>query len=252
MPVLVVGLLCCLLLETSRVFGYGAELPDSVREIIAQKDREAMAALSGKQRNALWMQGICIVLLILALGFHVAPVGLIGLALMVLLTASNGIIVEHRLGRAFEESLPFTALLVVFFAVVAIIHDQGLFAPVFEYVLTLQGAERSSVFYVATGLLSMISDNVFVATIYINEAGETMRSGLISRLEYEKIAVIINVGTNIPSIATPNGQAAFLFLLASALAPLIHLSYGRMVWMALPYMLLTSSVGLLAIIFLLH
>ncbi len=252
MPVLVVGLGCCMLLEKTRVFGYGAQLPASVREIIAERDREAMAALSGKQRNALWMQGICIVLLILALGFHVAPVGLIGLALMVLLTASNGIVAEHRLGRAFEESLPFTALLVVFFAVVAIIHDQGLFSPIFQYILTLQGAERSSVFYLATGLLSMISDNVFVATIYINEASETMRSGLISRSEYENIAVVINTGTNIPSIATPNGQAAFLFLLTSALAPLIRLSYGRMVWMALPYMLLTSSAGLLAIIFILH
>ena len=45
----------------------------------------------------------------------------------------------------------------------------------------------------------------------------------------------INTGTNIPSIATPNGQAAFLFLLTSAVAPLIRLSYFRMVWMALPY-----------------
>jgi NhaB family Na+:H+ antiporter len=49
------------------------------------------------------------------------------------------------------------------------------------------------------------------------------------------LAVAINTGTNLPSVATPNGQAAFLFLLTSALAPLIRLSYGRMVWMALPY-----------------
>ncbi|VTM57135.1 sodium/proton antiporter [Klebsiella pneumoniae] len=47
------------------------------------------------------------------------------------------------------------------------------------------------------------------------------------------LAVAINTGTNLPSVATPNGQAAFLFLLTSALAPLIRLSYGRMVWMAL-------------------
>ena len=49
------------------------------------------------------------------------------------------------------------------------------------------------------------------------------------------MAVAINTGTNIPSIATPNGQAAFLFLLTSAIAPLIRLSYFRMVWMALPH-----------------
>ena len=48
-------------------------------------------------------------------------------------------------------------------------------------------------------------------------------------------------------MATPNGQAAFLFLLTSALAPLIRLSYGRMVIMALPYTIVLTIVGLLAI-----
>jgi NhaB family Na+:H+ antiporter len=34
---------------------------------------------------------------------------------IILLTAYNGVIDEHRIGHAFEEALPFTALLVVFF-----------------------------------------------------------------------------------------------------------------------------------------
>jgi Na+:H+ antiporter, NhaB family len=61
------------------------------------------------------------------------------------------------------------------------------------------------------------------------------------------LAVAINTGTNIPSVATPNGQAAFLFLLTSALAPLIRLSYWKMLWMAVPYTLSMTSTGLLAI-----
>ena len=66
------------------------------------------------------------------------------------------------------------------------------------------------------------------------------------------MAVAINTGTNIPSIATPNGQAAFLFLLTSALAPLIRLSYGRMVIMALPYTLTMTLAGWLAVFFFLE
>lgn len=31
-------------------------------------------------------------------------------------------------------------------------------------------------------------------------------------------------GTNLPSVATPNGQATFLFLLTSAIAPLVRLT----------------------------
>ena len=49
------------------------------------------------------------------------------------------------------------------------------------------------------------------------------------------------------STLTPNGQAAFLFLLTSALAPLIRLSYGRMVVMALPYTIVLGSVGLITV-----
>ena len=61
------------------------------------------------------------------------------------------------------------------------------------------------------------------------------------------MSIAINTGTNLPSVATPNGQAAFLFLLTSAVAPLVRLSYGRMVYMALPYTLVMGGVGLLAV-----
>ena len=70
-------------------------------------------------------------------------------------------------------------------------------------------------------------------TIYITEVKAALLQGEITREQFDLLAVAINTGTNIPSVATPNGQAAFLFLLTSALAPLIRLAYGRMVWMAL-------------------
>ena len=96
----------------------------------------------------------------------------------------------------------------------------------------------------------MISDNVFVATVYIGQVNELYQAGEISRSQFDALAVAINTGTNIPSVATPNGQAAFLFLLTSALAPLIRLSYIRMVIMALPYTITMSITGLLALWFL--
>ena len=182
-----------------------------------------------------------------ALAFHWAEVGLIGLAVIVLATAFTGIIEEHRLGHAFEEALPFTALLVVFFAIVGVIHDQHLFQPVIHWVMEHEGKTQEALFYMANGVLSMISDNVFVATVYVNEVYAALEAGAITREHFELLTVAINTGTNIPSVATPNGQAAFLFLLTSALAPLIRLSYGRMVIMALPYTVTMSITGLLAL-----
>ncbi len=82
----------------------------------------------------------------MALALHLAPVGLIGLAIIVLQTALNGVTEEHQIGHAFEEALPFTSLLVVFFAVVAVIHDQHLFQPVIDWVFA-QSLEAQPLVY---------------------------------------------------------------------------------------------------------
>ena len=247
MPVLVVGLMTCALLEVTKVFGYGTQLSPRVREVLEEFDRDMTAKRSKKETMTIVMQGVVAILLIIALGFHFAEPGVVGLMVIVLATALNGITEEHRIGHAFEEALPFTALLVVFFAIVAVIDNQGLFSPVIDWVRTFEGKTQEALFYLANGFLSMISDNVFVATVYIQEIEELFLAGELTREQFDALAVSINTGTNIPSVATPNGQAAFLFLLTSALAPLIRLSYGRMVIMALPYTITMSTAGVLAL-----
>jgi Na+:H+ antiporter, NhaB family len=247
MPVLVSGLLTCVLLEKFGWFGYGATLPAHVGATLRAYTEDEDRKRSNRDKARLVVQAIVALLLVLSLSLHVAAVGLIGLMVIVLLTAFNGVIDEHKIGHAFSEALPFTALLVVFFAVVAVIHDQHLFTPVIEWVLHLDLSIQPAMFFLANGLLSAISDNVFVATIYITEVRAAFDAGAITREHLNALAVAINTGTNLPSVATPNGQAAFLFLLTSAIAPLIRLSYGRMVWMALPYTIVLTGVGLLCV-----
>lgn len=244
MPVLASGLATCALLELSGKFGYGAKLPDSVRQVLMDYQEKEEGHRNTRSNARLVVQALVAVILVLGLAMHWAAVGLIGLMVIVLLTAFNGVVEEHQLGHAFEEALPFTALLVVFFAIVAVIHDQHLFTPVISAVLAMESDVRPAMFFLANGFLSMISDNVFVATVYINEVKDALDAGTITRQEFDQLAVAINTGTNLPSVATPNGQAAFLFLLTSALAPLIRLSYGRMVIMALPYTVVMGGVGL--------
>jgi NhaB family Na+:H+ antiporter len=250
-PVFFAGLATCFVVDRFRLFGYGTPLPAAVRNVLEEYDREESAKRTVRDRAVLLAQAATAVILVLGLAFHVAEVGLIGLLVIVLATTFTGVTDEHRLGHAFQEALPFTALLVVFFVIVGEIHDQHLFEPVIDWVLTLEGSAQTAAFYVANGILSAISDNVFVATIYISEVKAALLEGAIDRQQFDHLAVAINTGTNIPSVATPNGQAAFLFLLTSALAPLLRLSYGRMVWMALPYTLSMSVTGLLAVIYLL-
>jgi NhaB family Na+:H+ antiporter len=250
-PVLFVGLATCALIEKLRWFGYGTSLPANVRQVLAEYDREQSLKRTPREVAVLIVQTLAAVILIVALGFHVAEVGIIGLMVIVLATAFAGVTEEQRLGKAFEAALPFTALLVVFFAIVAVLHDQHLFEPVVSAVLQLEGRAQTAMFYLANAALSAISDNVFVATIYITEVKAALLEGTITREQFDGLAIAINTGTNIPSIATPNGQAAFLFLLTSALAPLIRLSYGRMMWMALPYTVTLTLTGLWAVAYLL-
>jgi len=288
MPVLAMGLLTCIFVERFHLFGYGAVMPGNIRSHLLETaiQMEEKRGAEGKAR--LVVQGLIGVWLIVALALHLAEVGIIGLSVIVLLTSLNGYTDEHQFGPAFEEALPFTALLVVFFSIVGVIHDQHLFAPVMHLVLSMHGHMQMAAYYIANGLLSMISDNVFVATVYISETkmhftqllgtfpGVTDAVALMDKLtdpqlnrpeviaslpqaiqaqvgdmmhHFDKLAVAINTGTNIPSVATPNGQAAFLFLLTSALAPVIRLSYGRMVVLALPYTITMSLTGLAATYF---
>ena len=211
---------------------------------MADLDRENTQKMSKQDKVRLSVQGLIAIWLILGLAFHLAAVGLIGLSVIILATTFTGVTDEHAIGKSFQESLPFTALLVVFFSIVAVIIDQKLFGPIIHFVLSAEEKTQLALFYGFNGLLSAISDNVFVATVYINEAKNALTAGSIAPHQFELLA-------NLPSVATPNGQAAFLFLLTSSLAPLIKLSYGRMVYMALPYTIVLTVVGFLAIEFIL-
>lgn len=242
-PVFFAGLGTTVLLEKIKIAGFGQELPPVVRQIIEGYTQEEDAKRTKKQQYGLKVQAVAGVLLIIGLALHVAPVGFIGLGLIIFQTAFMGVTEEHHIGPAFEEALPFTGLLVVFFVIVAMIHDQHLFKPIIDWALSLPIDAQPLAFYGANGLLSAISDNVFVATVYINEVKAAYDAGTISREHFEQLAIAINTGTNLPSVATPNGQAAFLFLLTSGLAPLIQLDYMKMVKMALPYTIVLTIVG---------
>ena len=248
-PVFIAGMITCFGVEKFRLFGFGTHLPLRIKNIFHDYNDFELSQRTDIMKLELVIEMAVGLLLIVALALHLAAVGIIGLGVIILLTSFKGITDEHDLGDAFKEALPFTALLVVFFAVVSVIADQALFSPIIAYVLAQNLDVQAPIFFVANGLLSAISDNVFVATIYINEIKEALDSGIISRSQFDNLAIAINTGTNIPSIATPNGQAAFLFLLTSSLAPLIGLSYMRMVKMALPYTIVLSIVGFLSVVY---
>jgi NhaB family Na+:H+ antiporter len=248
-PTVIAGLATTILVEKLGWFDYGSQMPEHVREVLQDFERSESEKMTVGQLQIIIVQAIVALVLVVALAFHWAAVGVIGLMIIVLATSFTGVVEEARLGKAFEAALPFTALLVVFFVIVGVIHEQHLFTPVLHWVLALDGKDQAIALFGASGLLSVVSDNVFVATIWISQVSDLLEAGAISREAFEMMAVAINTGTNIPSIATPNGQAAFLFLLTSALAPLIRLSYFKMVWMAIPYAITMTGAAVIGVLY---
>ncbi|HEX5056869.1 MAG TPA: sodium/proton antiporter NhaB [Gammaproteobacteria bacterium] len=247
LPTLLAGMVTCLALEKLRWFGYGAELPPGVRGILEDEDRKLRAEGTIRDRMLMAAQAIVAVLMVLALALHVAEIGLIGLAVIVLMTALTGVTDEHRLAKSFASGLPFASLLVIFYVIVAMIESQHMFKPVIHWVLGFEDSAQPMLIFLTNGLLSAISDNVFVATIYMGPLKEAFEQGLGSRELFDAQSVAVVMGTGIPGMSTPNGQAAFLFLLMSEIAPKIRLGYGRMVWMAFPYFVICTVVSGIAL-----
>lgn len=242
-PTLLAGIATCWVIEKFGWFGYGAELPAGVRQILLDEDRRLREQHSPRDRLLLVAQGVVAVLLVLALAFHVAEIGLIGLAVIVLVSAISGVTDEHHIAEAFMPGLPFASLLMVFYVIVAMIGSLQMFNSVIHWVLTFEPRMQVFMIFLTNGALSAISDNVFVAAIYMKELKAAFDAGFTTRELFDAQSVAVVMGTGIPSMSTPNGQAAFLYLLTSQIAPLIRLGYGRMLWMALPYAVITSAVA---------
>ena len=167
-PVFIAGMITCYAIEKLHIFGFGIQLPHRIKNIFHEYNDYEIAQGTVKKKLELYIEILVGIFLIVALALHLAAVGIIGLGVIILLTSFKGITHEHDLGDAFKEALPFTALLVVFFGVVSVIADQELFTPIIGYVLSQEAANQAPIFFLANGVLSAISDNVFVATIYIN------------------------------------------------------------------------------------
>ena len=248
-PLLWGGILLCLGLEYFRVkiFGFGHQLPEKVGTAFEEKAREELANETHPYKIKLVIMAAVFAAFVLALALQIAPVGIVGLGLLICLPILTGQTNTNKIGAAFAESMPFTALLVVFFVIVAMIEAQGLFHPITSLVLQAHGKGQLQAFFAASGILSAVSDNVFVGTIYVHQAYNALTQGFVDQVQFDHLCRVINAGTNICSILTPSGQAAFLFLLTSAIARRIGLSYIRMFLMSLPYAVVLIAVSYIMI-----
>ena len=314
LPAAVAGFIVCFSLEFFKCPGFQYQMPERARELILKDYRKKIREMTAQNFYVYAIQIAAFILLVFALAFHVAEVGLVGIGLIVVVTAFTGLTKEHDIGVAFTNAMPFAVLIVVFFAILAVVHEQHLIVPLAEWVFTFSGKSQLIALYFTNGTLSFVSDNVFIATIFINEVENAYAGGiiaqmidnieaacadgtltqlineaklaynsemitqfinnveaaytngtintfigaakveyadkvLITREWYEKLAVIVNMGTNIPAMATPNGHATLLFLLTSSLAPLLRLSYYQIFKLTLPYAIVMTITGAVAIYF---
>ena len=101
LPVFACGLICCVLLEKTKILGYGAEIPEDVLAILKKSSEESEKKPLSTGQCSINYTGCCSGHIGDSASLHLAPVGLIGLMIIVLLTAFNGVTEEHQIGKAF-------------------------------------------------------------------------------------------------------------------------------------------------------
>lgn len=255
LPTLAAGLITTAILEKFKLFGFGKVMTPEEKEVIMEWRNQYMQSMNQTEKLSLMMQGIVALLLVFMLITHFAEVGLIGLVIIIFASATTGKKDEHDFVPAFEEGGPFLVVLGVLFAFVAMLHEQHTFMPAINFAGTLGEHEQRTFFFSMSGLLSSVSDNVFVAKIFMDAAIEMVKDGQLTLQEIkhlESLTVSINAGTNIFSVLTPNGQAAFLFFLTSALAKKkLLMSWGEIFKMTLPYAVVMIATSLICVMFVL-
>lgn len=254
-PTLIFGLMTTTLLEKFKLFGFGKVMTPEEREVIMEWRNQYMTSMNQTEKLSLMMQGVVALLLVFMLITHFAEVGLIGLIIIIFASATTGKKDEHDFVPAFEEGGPFLVVLGVLFAFVAMLHEQHTFMPAINFASTLGEHDQRVFFFSMSGFLSAVSDNVFVAKIFMDAAIDLVKGGQLNIQEIkhlESLTVSINAGTNIFSVLTPNGQAAFLFFLTSALAKKkLLMGWTEIFKMSLPYAVVMIATATSCIMFLL-
>ena len=100
LPVMIFGYGTCLIVEKFKLFGFGAEMPKSVYEVLVARDKANDSNMTLRDKVKLVVQALCCVWLVIALALHLAAVGLIGLSIIVLATTFCGITTDSEVGRS--------------------------------------------------------------------------------------------------------------------------------------------------------
>jgi NhaB family Na+:H+ antiporter len=100
-PVFFARLATTFLIEKCSLFNYGAQLPQKVRQILTDYDKDVETNLTKQDKAKLAIQGLIAVWLVIGLDGHLADIGLIGLSIIVLTTSMGGVIDEHSVGKVF-------------------------------------------------------------------------------------------------------------------------------------------------------
>lgn len=228
---------------------YRMPFPKSAMQILKEYNAYEKKRVTKAKTFAKWGQALSFLFLILGLAYHIAEPYVLAVIIIIVNAWISNKTSEHAITKGFHDALGFIALLLTFFVVVGAISDQGIFTPIIAWVLRQPVEAQPLLLFGTSGTLSAGSDNVFVALTHIPAVKQAYELGLMTKEHYWELIRAINVGTNIPSIATPNGQAAFIFIIMSTVASQLRLSYKKMLVMALPFTIVLTIAAIIALVY---
>jgi NhaB family Na+:H+ antiporter len=242
-------LLEILILIRFRVGEYSSRWPDG--ELISSILRENALSMPNREKASNYVQlGAFLIfvfaLLLLAAHINIFFLGMVAFGGMMMLQGKNR---EHYISHSTGEVINLILVLLALYGIATALAQQGIILWVVLQILALPFFMQLLLIFIAAGMISSFSDNVFVATIMITALLISLGAGIIDMVSFVSLTIAMLAGTTLFSFFLPIGNAGGLCILMHPFCnEEINLDFKRMFLFGLPLIPVMAITSLVIII----
>ena len=232
-----------------RIGEYSFRWPDSEKVSLVLKENSLN--LPNREKVSSYIQ-LCaffvfvIALLLFAAHINIFLIGMVAFGGMMMLQGKNR---EHYISHSTGEVINLILVLLALYGIASALAQQGIILWVVLQILALPFFMQLLFIFLAAGMISSFSDNVFVATIMVTALLVALGAGVISIVAFVSLTIAMLAGTTLFSFFLPIGNAGGLCILMHPFCnEEINLGFKKMFLLGLPLIPVMAIVSLITII----
>ncbi|WP_412732519.1 SLC13 family permease [Minisyncoccus archaeiphilus] len=238
-----------LILTRFRIGEYAFRWPDS--EKLSSTLKENSLNLPNREKASNYIQlGAFLVfvlaLLLLAAHINIFFLGMVAFGGMMMLQGKNR---EHYISHSTGEVINLILVLLALYGIATALAQQGIILWIVLQILALPFFMQLLLIFLAAGMISSFSDNVFVATIMVTALLIALGANVINMTAFVSLTIAMLAGTTLFSFFLPIGNAGGLCILMHPFCnEEIGLDFKKMFLFGLPLIPVMAIVSLIIIV----